>query len=443
MPKVRISTILLIFFLSIIGCNIPSVKSNMNWWRTFGGAEADFGNAIVRCQSGGYAIVGGSISFGNGSTAVWLLRTNVNGELMWNQTYGGLNGDSGTALKECSDGGFIITGYSRTYTHGRQDVWLIRTDASGNLEWHQYFGGFDTDHGMDVIEVNDGGFALIGNTRSFGSVDPVTQIRTYDIWLIRTTDTGDPLWNRTYGYENDDIARALIELDDGGFLILGDLNSNYEFVGTDPGWDFTSDGWLIRTDATGVVVWNRTFAGGGHDFVRSITPLSEGGFAITGFTESYGTTSYDGWLIHTDATGNALSNLTYGGASEDLMQTILECDDGGFALAGYTFSSGMGAGDVWIVRTDAAGNEQWTQTFGGARDETGRSCVQNQDGTFTITGYTFSFGAGDRDVLLVSLFDAPPRSSFPIWILGLVIIPVTSIMMLFFIIRWQKKRIQT
>jgi hypothetical protein len=442
MGNVRASVILLILFLSAIGCTIPSVESNAIWWRTFGGTEADYGNDIVECRSGGYAIIGGSISFGNSSTAVWLLRINANGELIWNQTFGGVNGDSGTALQECSDGGFIITGYSRTYTHGRQDIWLIRTDAAGNLVWHQYFGGFDTDHGMDVIEVSDGGFALIGNTRSFGSVDPATQIRTYDIWLIRTTDNGLPLWNRTYGFENDDIARALVELEGGGFLILGDLNSNYEFVGTDPGWDFTSDGWLIRTDATGQVVWNRTYAGEGHDFVRSIIPLSEGGFAIAGFSQSYGTGSYDGWFIQTDALGNDLSNLTYGGSSEDLLQTILRCDDGGFALVGYTFSTGMGAGDVWMVRTDTMGNELWTQTFGGSRDETGRSCVQNQDGTFTITGYTFSFGAGDRDVLLVTLLDAPPASDFPMWILGIVLLSSTVAVVFFGLMRWRKKRIR-
>jgi hypothetical protein len=159
--------------------------------------------------------------------------------------------------------------------------------------------------------------------------------------------TGQQVWNRTYGGTKDDEAYSLVQTGDGGYALAGQTNSSGA-----GGYD----AWLVKTDANGNMLWNKTYGGTGWDGATSLVQTGDGGYALAGQTNSFGAGSNDFWLVKTDANGNMLWNKTYGGTGDDGAYSLVQTGDGGYALAGYTKSSGAGGYDAWLVKTDASGN---------------------------------------------------------------------------------------
>ncbi len=303
----------------------------------------------------------------------------------WNWTYGTANYDRGTSVVEVSTGGFAITGSTGGGGPNANDVWLILTDDNGNAQSSHTYGGVFDDIGWDLLEVSTGGFVLSGETESFGAGD-------FDAWLIRVDASGNHLWNHTFGGTYDEWGWSVIEVSTGGFAISGRTAS----LGAG-----SSDVWLIRTDADGNELWNKTYGGIYSDVGRELVEVSGGGFAIIGSTQSYGSGSSDVWLIRTDADGNELWSRTFGGLTSDSAHGLVEVSTGGFAIAGRTQSFGAGATDLWLIRTNANGNLLWNQTFGGLSPDEGQSLVEISTGGFAITGFTGSLGAGVEDLWLI------------------------------------------
>ncbi|MFX0170089.1 MAG: hypothetical protein ACFE89_12155 [Candidatus Hodarchaeota archaeon] len=368
------------------------------WNRTYGGPNDDMGYAVVEVSSGGFILAGHTWSFGAGVNNGWLIRIDADGNHLWNRTYGGYDWESCFKVIEVSDGGFACAGYSTSYDAGSNDFWLLRVDANGNHLWNQTYGGASPDGAMSVLEVSSGGFILCGNTASFGVGDS-------DVWVVRTDTEGNHLWNQTYGSINYDMAYSVVEVSDGGFAFAGLTNA------TGGAAMYGSDMWLIRTDADGNHLWNQTFGSAIGDMAYSVVELSGGGFVLSGtFNSSYGIgLNADMWLVCTDTNGNHLWNRTYGGPSSEMGGTVLEMSDGGFAFSGLTNSSGAGGGDVWLVRTDTAGNELWNHTYGGTDFDLGVSLIEVSSGGFALTGWTNSSGAGNYDILLL-------RVPLPRWV---------------------------
>jgi predicted secreted protein len=188
---------------------------------------------------------------------------------------------------------------------------------------------------------------------------------------------------------------------DGGFSVVQTIDRGYAIAGTISSGAGGADFWLVKTDAAGTLQWNQTYGGTDLDLARSVVETSDGGYTIAGETLSYGAGGMDFWLVKTDATGNAQWNQRYGGTNDDYGRSVVETSDGGYTIAGWTASYGAGGMDFWLVKTDAAGNAQWNQTYGGTDSDQGLSVVETSDGGYAITGYTMSFGAGDSDVWLV------------------------------------------
>jgi hypothetical protein len=308
------------------------------WTHTYGGANYDVGESVVETSDGGYAIAGYTASYGTGSDDVWLVKTDANGSAQWNQTYGGINFDDGYSLVETSDGGYAIAGCTSSFGAGDWDFWLVKTNASGNMEWNQTYGGINSDWGCSVVEVSDGGYAIAGSTNSYGAGNN-------DFWLVKTDSSGVAQWNQTYGGTHIDSGCSMVEVSDGGYAIAGSTNS-YGAGG--------SDVWLIKTNSSGVAQWNQTYGGGDDDYGYSVVETSDGGYAIAG-SLSYGAGAYDVWLVKTNTAGVAQWNQTYDGASGDCGYSVVETIDGGYAIAGSTISFGAGSVDVWLVKTDELG----------------------------------------------------------------------------------------
>ena len=383
--------VMVILLLTSVLMSIKQAKSSeppaTEWSRTYGGPEPDWGYSMVQMNDGGYAIAGMTESFGAGGQDFWLVRTDTAGNLLWNKTYGGIGDDWGYSVVQTTDGGYALAGSTWSFGEGATDCWLVKTDASGDMQWSKTYGGGNKDYGHFVVQTGDGGYAIAGNTGSFGA-------GAYDFWLVKTDSAGNMQWNETYGGEDYEESFSMIQTDDGGYALVGYTRS----FGAG-----NEDFWLVKTDSAGNMQWNETYGGGNKDYAYSLTQTGDGGYTIAGHTRSFGAGDYDFWLVKTDGSGNMTWSQTYGGIDSDSVHSLIQTSDGGYAITGQTQSLGAGSSDLWLVKTDSAGNMQWNETYGGEDLDSGYSVVQTGDGGYAIAGCTVSYGAGDRDFWLIKL----------------------------------------
>lgn len=354
------------------------------WSTTYGGPNSDAASSVIQTSDGGYALAGNTHSFGVGDADAWLVKTDANGVKHWSATYGGPDNDFSHSVVQTTDGGYALAGQTYSFGAGSYDFWLVKTDAGGNLQWNRTYGGVDADYAMDMVQTTDGGYALAGFTFSFGA-------GMADYWLVKTDASGFLLWSRTYGGPDSDGAYSVVQTGDGGYALAGET---YSFGAG------MADGWLIRTDASGIFQWGRTWGGVDSDFAYSLVQTSDGGYALAGETFSFGAGLSDFWLVKTDANGIMQWERAHGGSHYDYAHSVVQTDDGGYALAGSTLSFGAGSWDAWLVKTDASGIFQWGRAYGGIYYDFAYSVVQTGDGGYTLAGYTSSFGAGGDDMWL-------------------------------------------
>jgi len=366
-----------------------------------------------------------------------VLCTPLQAQVTFLRTYGGPYSEDGYCVRQTADGGYVIVGSDYA---GMINVWLIRTDSRGETLWTRSYGGtWEVDIGYSVQQTVDGGYVIADETYCFGAgrvdaylvrtdaVGETLWTRTYggerndfgfsvwqtedhgfavagatgssgagmsDAWLIRTDSVGETLWTRTYGDTLENGARSLAPTFDGGFVLCGT---------TTPPGSRRSDVLLIRTDSSGDTLWTRSFGGPESEWGYSVQQTADSGFIAAGLTESYGAGDCDIWLLRTDAAGDTLWTRTYGGNSSEYSYPIAtqQTRDRGYVIVGATGSYGAGGFDAWLIKTDSSGDTAWTRTFGGDSWDAGCSVQQTSDGGYAITGHTKSFGAGRYDVWLI------------------------------------------
>ncbi|MCJ7422850.1 hypothetical protein MUP01_01085 [Candidatus Bathyarchaeota archaeon] len=228
-------------------------------------------------------------------------------------------------------------------------------------------------------------------------IDPTIGLTKQEVSMLSGAPSTE--WNKTYGGSADDSANSLVQTDDGGYALAG-YTSSFG-VGR-------RDFWLVKTDSAGSMQWNKTYGGAGFDVANCVVMTADGGYALSGYTNSSGSGSLDFWLVKTDASGNKQWDKTYGGTNDDAASSLVRTGDGGYALAGWTTSFGSGGHDEWLVKTDANGEMLWNKTCGGAGEDGAFSLVYTSDGGYATTGQTSSFGSGGLDFWLVKIAGAPP-----------------------------------
>ncbi len=425
--KLFLSSTVLFVLLSLV---VVVEADTMMWSQTYGGPEDDAAQSLVETSDGGYAIAGRTSSFGAGGFDFWLVKTDEFGFVEWNQTYGGTEYETTTSLVVTSDGGYAIAGNTFSFGSGGIDAWLVKTDAYGNMEWNRTFGGTWPDEVRSLAVTSDGGYVIVGSTESFATVDPdITPLpnRPTDVWLIKTDAYGNMEWNKTYGSGTDsEIAHKLVVTSDGGYAILSETHS----AGTG-GADF----WLFKTDEYGNMEWDQKYGGPYHDSPNALIVTSDGGYALAG--DLYN----DFWLFKTDEYGNMEWNWTYGGINTEPVNfnveeasSLVELPDGGYALVGFTQSFGAGKGDWWLVKTNEYGEMEWNQTYGGTEYDAAYTLVATSDGGFALAGYTRSFGAGESDFWLIKTDEFGVIPEYSSWLLTSLLLIATLV-----IVTYKKK----
>jgi len=379
----KILPLLFVLFLISWGCEDVKLEDGVTLFtKTFGGNLWDYGNSVQQTIDGGYIITGEISSSENGSSDIWLIKTDSEGQEEWNQTFDGSYRDYGKSVQQTVDGGYIITG--STGSDYYYDVWLIKTDSKGAEEWNQTFGGDNKDYGNSVQQTADGGYIITGEISSSGN-------GSSDVLLIKTDQQGQEEWIQTFGGSDYDTGNSIEQTYDGGYIITGSTRSY---------GNGSSDVLLIKTDQQGQEEWIQTFGGGYIDIGNSIKQTSDNGYIITGYTQSYGNGSRDVWLIKTNSQGNEEWNQTFGGIYVDIGNSVQQTiDDGGYIITGSRGTDYYS--DLWLIKTDYQGNEEWNQIFGGNDYDFGNSVQQTTDDGYIIIGHTKSYGNGGYDIFLI------------------------------------------
>lgn len=374
-------------------CNTPQ---DYEWAVTFGGSNIDVGYDVKQTNDEGYIITGYTRSYGTSGHNIWLIKTDSSGNELWNNTFGGTSDDEAESVQQTSDGGYIIAGWTKSYGAGLKDLWLIKTNSEGGEQWNKLFGGTNDDGATCVEQTTDGGYIISGYTSSYGA-------GSVDTWLIKTDNLGNQQWNKPLGGGSSDGAWCVEQTTDGGYILTG---WTYSY-----GPGYIGNVWLVKTDAQGNIQWNKAFGGSDVDRGYYVQQTTDGGYIITGYTDSFGSGLDDMLLIKTDSSGNEQWNKTFGGTGRDYGNQVQQTFSGGYIIAGYTLSYGAGSEDVWLVKTDSSGNKVWDETYGGTYSDEGYSVQQTTEGGYIVTGFTLSYGAGVHDVWLIKIEsdETPPQ----------------------------------
>ena len=371
---------------------LPSIVGAQTFQKTYGGATDDYAYAIQHTQDGNLVVAGRSLSYGVGQYDLYIIKMSPIGDTLWTHTYGNINydeafhidttsdgglivcgqnssydwagelflmkldamgnvvwdktyggaigeSDQGYAVRQTSDGGYVATGSTDSYGSGNADVYVVKTDGSGNLQWTRTIGGTSDDVGRDVRQDSNGNYYLVGYTESYGE-------GFMDVFMIKLSSMGLVSWTKVYGGGSYDFAYTLEQTTDGGFVIGATTNSYGQG---------DMEAMMIKTDVNGNIQWAKAYGQSGEDRAQVARQTSDGGYIMAGRTNSFGGGNYDSYLIKTDASGNLAWDISQGGNSWDQAWDVQQMPDGGYVVAGFTLSYGQGGREVYVFRTDSLG----------------------------------------------------------------------------------------
>jgi hypothetical protein len=410
----------------------------IQWQRCFGGTNVEQANSIIQASDGGYFIGGisrssdGDVTFHYGADVYadyWVVKTDGSGNLQWQKTYGGSSPDVLDYAIQADDGGYVLTGWTYsndgdvTGTQALGDVWLVKTDTSGNIEWQNTMGGSGPDQGYRVLQTADGGFLASGSTSSNNG--DVSGNHGYgDFWLVKVNSAGVIQWQKCFGGSTTEEIASVQLTGDGGYILAGPSYSNDQDVSGHHGATNRSDCWVVKLDSARNIQWQNSFGGSYDEEAFAVKVTTDGGYVIAGMSNSIDgdITSHHGaantsdvWVFKLDAVGILQWEKSYGGTDDDEGFAISLCNDGGYIIAGVTSSvdgditSNNGSVDEWIIKIDSTGNFEWQKTIGGSLADEATGIEQTMDGGFIVTGFSesndfdVSGNHGTRDYWVVKL----------------------------------------
>lgn len=377
MKKVNISIVFLLFSLMINAQTPPDTV----WTMKYGGNDQEEAYAVEPTMDGGFIMASNTKTFGSGLWDAWLIKTDAVGNLEWSETYGGSGIDNIYDVKQTPDGGYIVAGRTDQDGSSYSMVWLIRTDAMGDTLWTKTFGENDKAELANSVEItNDGGFIIAGMKEVEPYDDPHEEF-----WLIKTDSDGNLLWSRTHGGAGYDAAFSVKQSSDLGFIIIGTTEVPLSL----------EDIRLVKTNQDGMLEWEKTYGGLFNDAGLDVIQTQDGGYMLTGKIQSAVWDPFDMWVIKTDEDGNQIWDNLFGGSAMDMGYALTADPESGYLLAGITTTPGTGNANGWLVKIDEDGNEEWTKPIGPSDMDRFRDIAITADGDIILAGDAGTFDNTD------------------------------------------------
>ena len=346
-------------------------------------------------------------------------------------TLGGSKNESAQAIINTTDGGYAILGHAQsmdgdvtTKSNESYDYWLLKYDATNQLEWQKTYGGSADDRGADLIQTSDGGYVMVGKSKS-NDLQVSENAGFDDFWVVKLDSNGSVYWENSFGFAGSDVPYSIIQTNDDGYLLTGVLDvsaSNGQgdrnsILSRHAGGDY----WVIKLNSNGVKQWSNYYGGSFTDTAYDAIQTEDDGYIIVGSSDSNDVDitnnkgTYDFWIIKISATGNLVWEKSFGGSEIDEAHAINKSADGNYLIAGDTRSSDLdisqnnGAADLWVIKITPEGTLLWEKTLGGSSFDVGRSVSKTQDNGFIISGSSrstnasFSSNKGQNDAWVIKL----------------------------------------
>jgi hypothetical protein len=423
-----------------IKCQTP----NIEWQKCYGGTNTENSRGLLPISTGGTLLLGrsyssnGTLMANYGGADAWVVKVNDSGNVVWQKNYGGTNLELFEMALETQDGGFLLAGETQSNNgivvgnDGGQDLWVVKIDSIGNIEWQKCLGGTSIETGSKIVRNNNNGYLVFGHADSNnGDLAGIKPIRGLDWWVVNLTATGNILWSKIYGGSNSESASDFIQCLDGNYILTGSSSSIDGNVSN--GWNGAGSitiGWVVKIDTLGNIIWEKSYGSrqlntSYDEGFTSVQNTADGGCILAGYVSANGSIvtghhgGYDFWVVKLDSLGNFQWQQCYGGSANDRPYAIKPTQDGGWILIGETTSSDFdvtnfkGVADVWLVKISSTGVLEWQKCLGGNNGERGTDIYQSQDGGFMAIGNTNSsnngnvgFNNGGVDIWLVKLSQA-------------------------------------
>ena len=412
-----------------------SAQPFIQWQKSFGGTNGEEAQIVQQTPDGGYMVVGytssldGDIPLSHGTLDIWVLKLDSSGALQWTKTYGGSLDEQAFTMQQTADGGYIIAGYTNSNDgdasgyHGLRDFWVIKIDSIGTLQWQNTLGGSGLEDAWKIQQTSDGGYIVVGSSDSTDG-DVTGNHGSLDYWIVKLDSTGNIQWQRSHGGSDRDLAYAVQQTPDGGYIVVGESTSSDGNVSNpiDNG-----DYWVLKLNFEGKILWEKSYGGTSYDRANDVALTRDGGYLVFGqaysnngdITGNHGLNDY--WVIKLNQEGELQWQKALGGSKEEFARVIQLTEDDGCILVGQTQSNNGdvigndGGADFWLVKLSESGELQWQKTLGGTKAEVGYYVQQTTDGGYITGGFSWSNDGdvsenkGKNDYWVVKL--APESSS--------------------------------
>jgi hypothetical protein len=443
----HIGWLLITAFLLFAPSKVQSQSPNIIWQNSIGGLVEDDLFTLLQTRNGSFILGGESWSGISGDKTesnflyndFWNVKVDSTGNIVWQNTIGGMGNDNFRAIDTTTDGGFIIGGYSNSEISGDKtethlgvddfsgDYWVLKLDSIGNVVWQNTIGGNSVDELFAIKQTLDGGYILGGESLSDSSFDKSENNKGFsDCWVVKLDSLGNIEWENSFGGTGTEHLFSLDISIDGGYIIGASSHSGIGEDKSEPNKG-ADDFWVLKLDESGNIIWDKTIGGDSWDIIRSIATTIDGNYIVFGYSNSgisgdkteanFGYEDY--WLIKLNQDGEVLWQNTIGGSSIDIGISVTQKNNGNYLIGGYSFSntsgdktdSLRGDSDFWIVELDSLGMILWDKTIGGDGKDLIANFIETSDGGYLVGGTGYCNLTGDMT--------DPGNGSTEFWIMKL------------------------
>lgn len=417
------------FILASITIN-SYAQSEIVWETNLGGFEWESAQSIQQTTDGGYIVAGWSnsnshdVGGNNGLYDFWIVKLAADGGLVWETNLGGSSDDEAHSIIQTTDGGYLVAGFTESNdgdvstNHGFVNFWIVKLSADGDMVWETNLGGSFAEKAYSIDQTTDGGYIVAGASRSSNFDVGGSNNGLDDFWIVKLDASASIVWETNLGGSGSDWAESIQQTSDGGYIVAGYSTSNDGDVGGNNG---SLDFWIVKLGASGSLVWETNLGGSEFDYARSIEQTTDGGYIVAGMSRSAdgdvggNNGLLDCWIVKLAADGGLVWETNLGGSEGDIAYSIKETIDGGYIVAGLSFSDDGDVGDnnghddFWLVKLGATGSLVWETNLGGSNYDGAHSMQLTTDGGLIVAGFSRSHNGdvgdnnGNADYWIVKL----------------------------------------